>query len=198
MTISMYSSNLRASDRMYEYSRHKLNRFIFSNGILLTSSGSTGSIDTVAAEGPATALSEQLDDNDIVIRERSYLAAGENLQIFGVERDSNILRMKTDHVMDIHINLTGEAYAITASEGGKNMQSISGSLPDKDVITLAIAVDMPNIKENEKIRLNVSLTNDSKKNVNITLDDVQKRVALYDRKGNRIYSGSTAENVRII
>lgn len=195
MTISIYSTNLRAADRMYEYSRHKLNRFIYSNGILLTS---TGGADNFSAPDQASSLEEEFGSSDIIIKERSYLAAGENLQIFGVDRENNIIRLKTNGTAEIHLSMTGNAYFIDTFENGKKSLSMTGSLPDKSVITMAAAASMPGIKENENIRLNIKITNNSGRDLNITLDDLQKRVSIYDRNGNKIYSDSTSENVRII
>ena len=195
MTISIYSSNLRASDRMFEYSRHKLSRFIYSNGIMLTSFGSVGSLN---ATGPKSSLDEEFGNSDIVIKERSYLAAGENLQIFGVDRENSIIRLKTDGVADVHISLIGNSYIIDTLQNGKQSLGMTGNLPDKGVVTMAVAVDMPGIKENDKIRLNIKITNNSGRDLNITLDDLQKRVGIFDRKGNKIHSDSTAENTRII
>jgi hypothetical protein len=65
-------------------------------------------------------------------------------------------------------------------------------------VTLAVTVDMPSIKENDKIHLNIRITNNSSKDLNITLKDLQKRVSVFDRKGTKIFSDSTAENARII
>lgn len=195
MTISIYSTNLRASDRMYEYSRHKLNRFIYTNGILLTSSGSVASLN---ASDPVSSLDEEFGSSDIIIKERSYLAAGENLQIFGVDREKNIIRLKTAGTTEIRISLIGNSYFVDTVENGKKSLAMTGSLPDKSVITLAVAVAMPSIKENDNIRLDIKINNNSGRDLNITLDDLQKRVNISDRNGNKIYSDSTAEKVRII
>lgn len=195
MTISIYSTNLRAADRMYEYSRHKLNRFIYSNGILLTSTGGSGNL---SAPDQASSLEEEFGSSDIIIKERSYLAAGENLQIFGVDRENSIIRLKTSGTVDINIGMTANAYFIDTFENGKKMLSMTGSLPDKSVITMAVAAAMPVIKENENIRLSIKITNNSGRDLNITLDDLQKRVAIYDRTGNKVLSDSTSEKARII
>jgi len=195
MTITIYSTNLRASDRMYEYSRHKLNRFIYSNGILLTSSGSVGSLNV---SDPVSSLDEEFGSSDIIIKERSYLAAGENLQIFGVDRENSIIRSKTAGTTEIRISLIGNSYFVDTVENGKKSLAMTGSLPDKSVITLAVAVAMPSIKENDNIHLNIEINNNSGRDLNIILDDLQKRVNISDRNGNKIYSDSTAENARII
>ncbi len=194
ITISLYAINLRSSDRMYEYSRHKLNRFIYTNGIFLTTSGSAiGLSDT----GTEVYLGEEFADSDIVISEKSYLAAGENLQVLGVDRSDNIIRLKTNSAAEVQLRLIGKSYFVDTFENGKKSLSMTGSLPDRDTITLAVAVDMPDIAENEKIRLNVKVTNNSGKDLNITLKDQQNRVSIYDRNGNRIYGNSTVENVKV-
>ena len=172
-----------------------MNRFIYSNGILLTSAGSSSNLD---AANPVSSLDEEFGSSDIVIRERSYLAAGENLQIFGVDREKSILRLKENGTTDIHISLIGNSYFIDTMQNGKKSLGITGTLPEKNVITLAVAVNMPDIKENDNIRMNIKITNNSGRNLNITVEDVQKRVTVSDRKGNKIFSDSTTENARII
>lgn len=196
MTISMYSLNLRASDRMYEYSRHKLNKFLNNGGILFAPAGELqSSTGTAASTGN---ISDESGEEDIVIKERSYLAAGENLQIFGIDKEDGILRVKTDKPADVVIQLDNGSYSINTADSQKKTLQIVGDLPDKELLTLYIGVDMPIIKENDKIRLNVKITNNSGKKVNISLHDRQKRVAVLDRKGRKIYGGSAVEKVSII
>jgi hypothetical protein len=165
---------------------------------MLTSSGCVGTAGLLNASVPLSGLDEEFGSNDIVIRERSYLAAGENLQIFGVDRDNSVTRLKTDGTADVIIILTGNTYSIETKQNGKKISGMTGSLPDKNVVTLAVTVDMPSIKENDKIHLNIRITNNSSKDLNITLKDLQKRVSVFDRKGTKIFSDSTAENARII
>ena len=194
ITISLYAINLRSSDRMYEYSRHKLNRFIYTNGIFLTTPDSDVSL---SSPSPEVYLGEEFAGSDIIISEKSYLAAGENLQVFGVDRSDNIIRLKTNSAAEVQLRLIGKSYFVDTFENGRKSLSMTGSLPDRDTITLAVAVDMPDIAENEKIRLNVKVTNNSGKDLNITLKDQQNRVSIYDRNGNRIYGNSTVENVKV-
>lgn len=196
MTISIYSTNLRASDRMYEYSRHKLNRFIYTNGIFLNDDG--GGSDILSTYDAVSILDEEFGSSDIIIKERSYLAAGDNLRIFGVDRDNSVIHSKTAGKTEVNIYMTESTYFIDTYANGKKLNSMSGSLPDKSSITMAVSVDMPDIKENEKIGLNIKITNNSGRNLNISLNDQQKRVSISDRNGNAIYSDSTSEKVKII
>lgn len=194
MTVSMFSVNLRASDRMYEYSRHKLNRFLDGSGILFApgTGGETGE-----TSAPID-ISGNLGTEDIIIKQRSYLVAGENLQIYGADRTNGIIRVKTNKPADVRIDLGKTSYTINTADTGNQSLRLTGGLPDRDPLTIYIGVDMPAIKENERIRLNVSILNNSDKRVNVSLYDLQKRVKLLDRNGNEIFGASAVEKLSII
>lgn len=194
MTISLYSLNIRSLDRMFEYNRHKLNRFMNTGGIMFEEVQlSQGNL---LAENLAL-LDSSLGMEDIVIREQSYLTAGENLEIFGADREK-VLRLKTDKPLDVNIRFEENSYNISAPDSLKKTRQISGSLPKKDLITMKIVVDMPVIEENKNIRLNLHIANNSDKKINISLDDKQNRVKINDRKGKTIFGDDSAEHVNIL
>jgi hypothetical protein len=195
MTVCMYSVNIRASDRLYEYSRHKLSKFLISSSILFGSDTNTQSLPKPTTIGD---INEEFGVGDIVIKERSYLAAGENLQVFGVDRENDIARIKTNQYSDVRINLYKDSYSIDIASNENKTKKISGDLPDKNIITLYVGIDMPTIKENQKIRLNIRITNNSDRNINLLLKDTQKRVSVFDRSGRTIYGESSYEKIMII
>jgi len=195
MTVSIYSVNIRAMDRMFEYNRHKLNRFINTGGIMFEQV--QYSQDNTLT-GNSANINELFGSDDIVIKQKSYLTAGENLQIFGTDRENDILRLKTDKATAVNMRFESNSYYISTKDSNKKTLEINGSLPDNEIITMSVTVDMPTIKENRNILLDLHIANNSGKKLNITLDDKQNRVKITDRKGNKIFGDSSGEHVNIL
>ncbi len=195
MTVSLYSLNILALDRMFEYNRHKLNQFMSAGGVMFENVKLSGNNALAANLSP---LNELLGAEDIVIKEQSYLTAGENLQIFGVDRENDIVRLKTDKSVDVAIRLNKNSYRVSTRDSMKKVLEISGPLPDKELVTMNVTVDMPLIAENKNIRLNITVVNDSGKKLNVSLDDRQNRVKINNRKGKAIFGDDSGEHVNIL
>jgi len=195
MSISLYSMNNRASDRMFEYSRHKLGRYLNLDGVFIVAQKNSAKND----ESLQTDLdiSDGFETADIAIDEKSFLYAGENLMIMGVDRGGALLRVKTNKPHDIQITLDGSSYFINTLDSSGNPKSISGQLPQRD-ITLYIRADMPDIEENKNIKLNVKVMNNTPNKLKIKLVDKQKRVRLLDRNGAQIIDTSSIEKADIL
>lgn len=195
MSISLYSINIRSSDRMYEYSRHRLGKYSNFDGIFIVPTVKPTSGEESSPED--LDISDGFETSDIAIDEKSFLYAGENLMIFGTDRGNEVLRVKTNKTHEIQVTLNDSSYFINTLDSSGKPKSISGQLPERD-ITLYIRADMPDINENKKIRLNVKVMNSSSKKLKIRLVDKQKRVKILDRNGAQIIDTSTIEKADIL
>ena len=194
ITINLYSLNLNSSDKLFEYSRSRLNRYENKDGVLFSPS-----IELVNSQNQALKNSTLTNNNtatDITINEKSYFAAGPNLQIFGLASGSDVLGVKSDKKQDITVTLdTGGFMVETVNEGGEKL-SLTGLLPQNDA-TMSVNMNLSDIPENKNIRLNIRIVNNSDKKLRITTVDKEKRTTITDRRGNTIFGNSSAEKVTI-
>jgi len=188
MDICLYSMNPELTDKLYDYSRFKFNRYKENSGMLFTSTLSGGTDNSLASEESSRPLIE--------IKEGSFMAVGPNIEIIGADKSNDILRVRTKEAQDIKITMNGSSFTIESKDEAGMPISLSGAIPDKDM-EIYVATNFDQISANENLYLNINLTNNTGKQVKITLSDSNKRVKITDRNGSPIISTSDSEKAYI-
>jgi hypothetical protein len=188
MTTSLYSLNSGTSDKMFEYSRQKFSNYSNNDGVFFVPS--TNPKSTTSGTQQATPVA------DITIKEGSFLSTGGNLKVYGKNMSNGLISVSTNKPKDIQITFEGSNYTITTTDDSNKKVTLTDKLPDKD-ISLAMDFDVPNVPDNKDIRLNLKITNNTAKNINISLNDKDGLSKIMGRDGKAIYGSSTEEKVTI-
>lgn len=186
-TLNMYTLNIEAADKIYEYSRHKFNRYDYEISALegVLSDINSNIIETVDTKNV----------NDFEINLNSFLTAGDNFIVLGSDRSNDKITLKTNKYITMEMRITNNSYTFNVNDGGK-AYNIKGTLPTRD-LNMSINVDLSEIQENNKSGIKIKVINDSTSKLNVTLADKSKRVTLTDREGKIFYSSNDKEKVYI-
>lgn len=141
--------------------------------------------------------SDKKTTEGISMNEDSYHIAGENLRIYGFNRYSDNIYLKTNQKENIKINFKGMYYTINVSNDSGRLRSIDGSLPLEDIIQLNISVADTKADIDKDLGMNVTIVNESDKKINLKLTDKMGRVYVYDRDQKRIIISNSQENVYV-
>ncbi|MCX8130001.1 MAG: hypothetical protein N3I35_07885 [Clostridia bacterium] len=186
MTINLYAMKIGTIDKLFEYSRHKFSTYTSGNGLPY--------IPSKKAAGTASSLAGNTGGSDISISLNSFLTAGDNLNISGINKSSEYLSVKTKENSDIRVTVKSSSYSIETRDSNGKPVRISGTVPARD-INISISADFPAVKDNNSLGMNITVVNDSGRNLNITLSDNSRRVNLYNENGSNIYSGSPIDKI---
>ncbi len=206
-TITL-SVNLHALDEgnintIYEFSKKRFNRFDEGGGFAFT-------LEPKFPAGPTLALGDERDrrtgggsenatpafHKDITITLKSFYAGGPNVTIRDRET-GKMLGEKMQGLMELDLVFDAIAYNATSTTAFRQT-SYQGNVYN-DVINIEINADFPtDVPENENLRANVKITNNSGKQIRVKNNDKVRRVHLIDRNGNHIYRNSEAENLIVI
>ncbi len=204
MELNIYSQNVGNLDKLYDYGSNSFSSYIKGNGLqfegmpqISIAVPSTPPTTTSTAPDKGPSASPISSSADIVIIETGYLTAGNNLEIYGINRAEDIIRLKTNGRTDVSLVLSKSTFTITSPNNVGKTSTISGRLPDGD-LNIDMTVNIPNIKENEKMRLNFKVTNNSSKKINIKFSDNSGRARILERNGTQITGESKRENLSII
>lgn len=138
-------------------------------------------------------------DSDIAIFEKSFFYPGDNLQVHGIRRPSELMSITTKSMKDVNVNFANDGYTISIKNDSNEVNSISGALLKNDYVRLYVQADFDtNVKENSDLGLNMAISNNSAKKVYITLSDRPGRVKITDRIGNPIVGSNKGEKVYIV
>lgn len=209
MTINIYTVNLGATDKIYEFSKNKFSKFTDNRGatFMVASGGDkngtgfnyvnyNGNNTNNAGEKNLIPLITS-SGADFIINESGYLKAGDNLQIYGVDKASDVFRYKTNGRTDVQLLLDGSKYTMYINYATGKYRTLSGNLPDRD-LNVDVTVKVPNSKDSANIRVVLKVINNTSRKVHIKLDDKSRRVSILERSGAEIKGGSQKENVSII
>jgi|GEM_PF-3069244 len=194
LNISMFALNLEAADKLYEYGRHKFNRFDYGAEAAFGASvsGAAGPADTATNIG----TSNSSDSKDFEIKLNSFFAAGDNFIVFGPNRSKDGLSLKTNKYLTMDMSIEKNSYSISVSDASGKSRKMSGTVPDRD-INMYINVQLSEVSENNGLNLKLNIKNNSGNNLYITSVDKSDRVRLYDRQGKGMDNGSNEEKVTI-
>jgi len=195
LTLNMYTLNIEAMDKIYEYSRHRFNRYEY--GSITAFEDNTLDIDSTLADNIDTDGSNVIVNNkDFEIKLFSFLAAGDNFVLLGSDKLNEKLTLKTNKYITMDLSIGNNSYTLNAVNGSGKPYKIQGSIPNRD-LNMFINVDISQIKENENMGVKIKVINNSDNKLNVTLADKSRKVTLTDRTGKVISSGNDKENVYI-
>jgi hypothetical protein len=209
MTINIYTVNLGATDKVYEFSKNKFSKFVYNSGatFMVASGGDKNGTgfnyvnyngNNTNNEGEKKLIPLITSSGaDFIINESGYLKAGDNLQIYGVDKSKDVFRYKTNGKTDVQLLLDGSKYTMNINYASGKYRTLSGNLPDRD-LNVDVIVKVPNSKESANIRVVLKVINNTSRKVHIKLDDSSRRVSILERSGAEIKGESKKENVSII
>jgi len=199
LTLNMYSINIEAADKLYEYGRHKFNRYedggedVFKSFDILETKETfyTGQKNKAANSNSKSSFS------DFLVNLNSFLKAGDNFTVLGTDKSEDMLSFKTNKLLNMDMSINHNIYIITVSENTGKTYKLKGSVPDRELKMEINAILSP-IAENRNLLLKLKIENNSSNNINVLLNDKSGRVTITDRLGNVINEGSISERLRIV
>ncbi|NLM27945.1 MAG: hypothetical protein GX211_07185 [Clostridiaceae bacterium] len=204
--LVFYSLNRDAADSFLKYTRAAFERFKDKDGnpVFIENSDEIA-VNTPAqtAQVPETAVKDSGDTSneislmnaDFKIFHTGYLYGGYNFETYTAFNKNDRIRSTISVPMNVSLTLGSTQYTIECVDGDGHMNSITGSLPDRD-FTLFIQSNIKNdVKEDENLWLNLRIRNDSGKIIVAKIDQTGDRVKLTDRNGNEITGKSEKEKV---
>jgi len=201
MTIKLYAQDLSEADKVYNFNRNKFNNFNESSGINFTIAqaytNKDGTIIGNIQQGTQISVAQQttsVTDVDFAIEQDGFLTAGNNLVISGVNGENGVFRYKSAGRTDVSLSLDGSRYKIVVNYATGKSKTLNGNLPNRD-LNMTLSAVIPDIEVNDKIKLNLKITNNTAKKLNIKLTDNLGRVKVTDRSGNVIKGTSGKEKV---
>ncbi len=205
MTINMYAVNIEATNKLYEYSKSKFGEFGNGSGTPFMIAAATDNNGkqivtmntTTANNGGTTTEASTGVVPDIIVDETGYYTAGANFRVYGFDKEKENYKIKTSLDTTVQFLMDGSSYKIFVNNGTKNVRTYSGTLPGRD-INVSIRADIPNTKENNNLKLNFKVINNTSYNVKITVTDTTNRVNILERSGSVIHGESKTERVKVV
>lgn len=201
MSIKLYAQELSEADKVYNFNRNKFNNFNESSGINFTiAQAYTNKDGTIIGNiQPGTQINVEqqttsVTDVDFVIEQDGFLTAGNNLVISGVNGENGVFRYKTAGRTDVSLLLDGSKYSFVINYATGKSKTLTGKLPNRD-LNMKLSAVIPDLEVNDKIKLNLKITNNTAKKLNIKLTDALGRIKVTDRSGNVIKGTSSKEKV---
>ena len=203
--LVFYSMNKDAADNFLKYTRAAFERFKDTDGNPVFIEDSDEIADNTPAQTVPAPNPVKDDDNasteitllnaDFKIFHTGYLYGGYNFETYTAFNRNNRVRSTISVPMDVSLILGSTQYTIECVDGDGHMDSITGSLPDRD-FTLYVQSNIKNdVKEDENLWLNLRIRNDSGKIIVAKIEQTGDRVKLTDRDGNEIGGKSEKEKV---
>lgn len=194
MVVSLYTLDISSADKMYEYGRHRFTKFINNDGILFVPTSVTNP--TSITNPQVITQNIQTTTPDILILEYGFLTAGDNLEVYMLDKPDDTIRIKTKKARNMVITLSGTSYTVETLDSSDKPQSVKGNLPAGD-LNIGVKASIPAIKDNADMQLNVKIVNNANKKVVINVEDSSKRVKVSDRNGNSVINNSAREKMNI-
>ena len=204
--LTFYSMNKDAADSFLKYTRAAFERFKDEDGNPVFIEDSKDIADNTPSQTATVSNTEVKDTGntsneitlmnaDFKIFHTGYLYGGYNFETYTAFNRNNRVRSTISVPMDVSLTLGSTQYTIECVDGDGHMDSITGSLPDRD-FTLYVQSNIKNdVKEDENLWLNLKIRNDSGKTIVARIEQTGDRVKLTDRNGNEINGKSEKENV---
>lgn len=208
MTINFYSMNIGTMNKMYNYTNGKFNQFKGKNTMPFAKpieekdgipkpppdiSDSGQKVDT----GNKVASNVQYEGSDVVVYRGGYLGGGDNFLLFAMEKVRKTIRITTKGTVNVKLSFDDKVYKYDAYDIYGVGSSFSGNLPDKD-IDIWVETKRTNAKEDENVKVDISVVNSSKRAIRLKMHDEASKVRVLDRNGNVINSKSEIEKTYLI
>jgi len=209
MKINLYSKDMGSINSIYNYTKNNYNRFITNDGDVIvpvvntdsnktTPNGVVSYSDGGNNSSGVTATTER-KARDIEIRLDSFYAAGPNFSIYGWGGYSNnIVRFKTKEVTKVEVNFNKETYDVKVTRYDNQVKNLHGALSNEEPHIVIISKFPMNVDENKNLGIDLRISNQSGRTVNISLTDKNNVVRITDRNGVVIRGYSQTENVKIL
>lgn len=188
MNLVFYSIDQEATDKLYQFSRSRFSEFRDTDGspIFLKDDEELPVSDIpnpYGVENKGDLITQ--DTADFIIYHRGYLIGGYNFETYSAFNSNERIRRTIAGEMNVILTLDETTYTLHA-EDLDQADSVTGSISG-DTLTLHIESNVVNgVKENENLRLNIKIINDSDKRIRVKMEQNGNRVHLMDRDGNII------------
>lgn len=195
VALSMYALNIEAADKIYEYGRHKFNRYEYGTDQVFRGLNpvSTNSV----SQGKNGTPTNIINSRDFEINLNSFLTAGDNFIIQGLDKSKDKLSLKTNKYLTMDMSIANNSVALTLLDGTPKSYNLNCDVPNR-ALNMFINVNLSQIAENKNLGLKLIVRNNSQNNLNVTLDDISRKVRLFGRDGKEIKDGSNNEKIIII
>jgi ABC-type transporter MlaC component len=209
MEINLYSKDMGSINSIYNYTKNNSNRFITSDGDVIvpvinidsnktTPDGVVSYSDGGNKSSGVTGTKER-KARDIEMRLDSFFAAGPNFSVYGWGGYSNnIVRFKTKDVTKVEIDFKKETYDAKVTRYDNEVKKLHGSFSSEEPHIVIVSNFPMNIDENKNLGIDLRISNQSGRTINISLTDKNDVVRITDRNGVVIRGYSQSENVKIL
>lgn len=202
MSISFYALNVGNLNKMYDYSKGSFKKFDDSNmspfiSPKLDKEGKIILPDVSQGGDGGTGNLYAYYRADAVLEARGIFVGGDNFNFFSTADLKDYIRITSLGRVKVKLELSGSKYELTATDVQGRDSSISGVLPVRDFY-VAIDSNIPGGTENKDVGLDLSIRNDSDRNVGIRLKDLGGRVRITDRNGNTMMAKNELEKTYLL
>lgn len=215
MGIVFYSLNKNSADSFAEFTRSAFERFIEKEGlpVFIEELKDNSEINVPAAENTEntktanaarnsnTSAGITLLNSDFKIFHTGFLYGGYNFETYSQFDRQNRIRTHIKVPVKVTLTLGQTQYTIEYADENGYTDALTGDLPANENrnYTFYIQSDvLDGVKENENLRVNLYIRNDSGKSINVKLEQSGDRVNVMDRDGNAIEQRSDKEKVYIL
>ncbi|MDQ2085839.1 hypothetical protein RBH29_05235 [Herbivorax sp. ANBcel31] len=201
VAVNFHSLDEGHIDKMYDYSRQRFNRFEDGDGFSVSFDEPLSPIFTIADEDTSYTGGGSTDAapafrRDVVVELMNFYVGGPNF----ITRCANTRKrigIKTGDFVELSLSFDASTYRAHSKTPHREV-TYDGEILG-DTINIEINADFPlNVPENENFRTDITIVNNSGKQIRIKNNDEVRRVSLMDRNGNQIYRRSEVENLIVI
>lgn len=210
LDLVFYSIDEKAADELYKFSHSRFQEFRDKDGepIFIKTNEELPEIEKPkqaktdkANNADTTDNVDKADDDvaisretaDFIIYHTGSLTGSYNFETFSNANSDERIRRFIEGEMNVLLTLKNNTYTIEAEDPDKT-DRITGTL-NKNEFTFFIDSNVKDIKENERIQLNIKIKNDSGKDIRVKVNQTGDRVKLMDRDGNIINIKDDEEKV---
>ncbi len=202
-TIKLYVLNIDDANKLFNFSRYKFNRFNEGADLKYTVSSITGdgyvpkvNNTTTTTNNNSVPQSSATGVADFTLDLDGYLKAGENFIIRGTNKDNEIFMNKTSGRTDVLLTINDSKYNMNIGYLTGKSATLYGEVPNRD-LTADLLSQVPDIKENQKIKVYLKIVNNSSHKFKISIRDSNSRIKVMDRNGAVIKGSNNKEKVTI-
>jgi hypothetical protein len=133
---------------------------------------------------------------DLLIQARSFLTAGNNIQVYGMDILRDVIETKTKEEVYINLFLDNDTYRVNANVSGNTIGEFEGFF-EKSSFNIDFNINIPDIQENSNIKIIIIIENNTEKNINILNTD-SENIIIRERNGKEIANDNNSENIKFI
>lgn len=197
LELVFYSINKESADKLYEFSRKKFMEYKDKEGLpIYIASDAAMPKDILQKDGKQTSSGAITKTNaDFIVFHRGYLYAGYNFETYSGLNPAERTRLSTRGKVDVFLTLDGSEYTLESIDSDGNRETFKGILPDRYLTFYIESNVYTDIPENNDLQVNITIKNDSGRNIRVKTAESGGRMKLMDRDGNEIDIKSDKEKV---